>query len=154
MTITKHYKNLKLVVEDSLLKSIYQSSCGHYPKEYGGFLIGKYSDDFKTLYIEQAITAEIFKSSRIEFTRESNYLKSEFKKLFIDKGLYYIGEWHTHPDGEAWYSTTDLSAMISIAHEKDVKIDNPILLILSITSDSLRDFNFFVLNNNRLELYE
>ena len=154
MTIIKYYKNLKLVVEDSLLESIYQSSCVRYPEEYGGFLIGKYSDDFKTLYIEQSITAEIFKSSRIEFTRESNYLKSELKKLFIDKGLYYIGEWHTHPDGEAWYSTTDLSAMISIAHEKDVKIDNPILLILSITSDSLRDFNFFVLNNNRLELYE
>ncbi len=44
--------------------------------------------------------------------------------------------------------------MISIAREKSVKIDNPILLILSITSDSLKDFNFFVLNNNRLELYE
>ena len=154
MTITKHYKNLKLVVEDSLLKSIYQSSCGHYPKEYGGFLIGKYSDDFKTLYIEQSITADIFKSSRIEFTRESSYLKTEFEKLFISKGLDYIGEWHTHPDGEAWYSSTDLNAMISITHEKNVKIDNPILLILSITNNSLRDFNFFVLNNNRLELYE
>ncbi|WP_227692058.1 MULTISPECIES: Mov34/MPN/PAD-1 family protein [Psychrobacter] len=154
MTITKHYKNLKLVVEDSLLKSIYQSSCGHYPKEYGGFLIGKYSDDFKTLYIEQSITAEIFKSSRIEFTRESNYLKSEFKKLFIDKGLYYIGEWHTHPNGEAWYSSTDLSAMINIKKDQGVSISNPILLILSITNDSLKDFNFFVLNNNRLELYE
>ncbi|WP_201571360.1 Mov34/MPN/PAD-1 family protein [Psychrobacter nivimaris] len=122
MTITKHYKNLKLVVEDSLLKSIYQSSCGHYPKEYGGFLIGKYSDDFKTLYIEQSITAEVFKSSRIEFTRESNYLKSEFKKLFIDKRLYYIGEWHTHPDGEAWYSSTDLSAMINIKKDQGVSI--------------------------------
>ncbi|MFT0771137.1 Mov34/MPN/PAD-1 family protein [Psychrobacter immobilis] len=154
MTITKHYKNLKLVVEDSLLKSIYQSSCGHYPKEYGGFLIGKYSDDFKTLYIEQSITAEVFKSSRIEFTRESNYLKSEFKKLFIDKRLYYIGEWHTHPDGEAWYSSTDLSAMINIKKDQGVSISNPILLILSITNDSLKDFNFFVLNNNRLELYE
>ncbi|MEG9302886.1 MULTISPECIES: Mov34/MPN/PAD-1 family protein [Psychrobacter] len=154
MTITKHYKNLKLVVEDSLLESIYQSSCVHYPKEYGGFLIGKYSNDFKTLYIEQSITAEIFKSSRVEFTRESNYLKSEFEKLFINKGLYYVGEWHTHPDGEAWYSSTDLSAMISIAREKNVKIDNPILLILSITSDSLKDFNFFILNNERLELYE
>lgn len=154
MIIIKYYKNLKLVVDDSLLKSIYQSSCRHYPKEYGGFLIGKYSDDFKTLYIEQSITAEIFNSSRIEFNRESNYLKSEFEKLFIDKGLYYIGEWHTHPDGEAWYSSTDLKAMISIAHEKNVKIDNPILLILSIVSDSLKDFNFFVLNNSRLELYE
>lgn len=154
MTIIRHYKNLKLVVDDSLLESIYQSSCVHYPKEYGGFLVGKYSDDFKTLYIEQSITAGIFKSSRIEFTRESGYLKCEFEKLFINKGLYYIGEWHTHPDGEAWYSSTDLNAMISITHEKNVKIDNPILLILSITNNSLRDFNFFILNNNRLEIYE
>lgn len=149
-----YYKNLKLVVNDSLLESIYQSSRTHYPKEYGGFLIGKYSDDFKVLYIEQSITAEIFKSSKLEFTRESNYLKSEFERLFINEGLYYIGEWHTHPDGEAWYSSTDLSAMINISHEKNVKIDNPILLILSITSDSLKDFNFFILNNERLELYE
>lgn len=154
MTIIRHYKNLNLIVDDSLLESIYQSSCVHYPKEYGGFLIGKYSEDFKTLYVEQSITAEIFKSSQIEFTRESRHLKCEFEKLFINKGIYYIGEWHTHPDGEAWYSSTDLNAMISIVHEKNVKIDNPILLILSITNNSLRDFNFFILNNNRLEIYE
>lgn len=145
---------MKLVVDNSLLESIYQSSCEHYPKEYGGFLIGKYSDDFKTLHIEQSITAEIFKSSRFEFTRESNYLKSKFEKLFIDKGLYYIGEWHTHPNGEAWYSSTDLNAMTNIAREKNVKINNPILLILSINNDGLKDFNFFILNNERLELYE
>lgn len=154
MKVTKNYKNLKLVVDHGLLENIYQSSCEQYPNEYGGFLIGKYSQDFKTLYIEQSITADIFKSSQIEFIRESNHLKSKFENLFIDQGLYYIGEWHTHPDGEAWYSYTDLKAMQCIATEVDVKITNPILLILSITKDNLKDFNFFIFINNRLELYE
>lgn len=154
MTIIKHYKNLKLIVDDNLLESIYQSSRPHYPKEYGGFLLGRYSDEFKTLYVEKSVVAELFTSSRVEFIRESSYLENDFEKLFVNEGLYYVGEWHTHPDGASWYSSTDLDAMINIKKDQGVKINNPVLLILNITNDSLKDFNFFVLNNSRLELYE
>ena len=154
MNIIKRYKNLKLIIEDSLLESIYQSSVPYYPKEFGGFLLGRYTTDLKTLYIKKSILATSFTSSRVEFTRENNYSEKYFQKLFIDEGMYYIGEWHTHPDNEPWFSTADLNAMLNIQKNQSIQIENPILLILSVTKNKLQDYKFFVLHNDRLEVYE
>ena len=46
------------------------------------------------------------------------------------EGLQYVGEWHSHPNGSTQYSSTDLAAMIDI--EKEVAIENPLLLIVSV----------------------
>lgn len=67
------------------------------------------------------------------------------------EGLQYVGEWHSHPNGSTQYSSTDLAAMIDI--EKEVVIENPLLLIVSVRSNGLSAHKFYCYMNNQLLEY-
>ena len=67
---------------------------------------------------------------------------------------YYVGEWHTHPNGSTKYSSTDLNAMIKIAKDDNVVIENPILLILSINKDKSYKFSFYLYASEKLIEYD
>ena len=95
-----------------------------------------------------------YASSPVEFRRKLNVKIHDFEKIFQETGLYYIGEWHSHPNASAWYSLTDLQAMNNIASCNTVQLNNPVLLILSISNNKLLDFNFFIFDKGRLVVYE
>ncbi len=88
------------------------------------------------------------------FERSTDGIIEILEDAFNTKGLYYIGEWHTHPNGAVMFSKTDLEAMIEIAECKTVKIKDPILLILSVNQNKLLDYAFYFYNKKKLFLYE
>lgn len=153
MKIIKHYQNLSLVISDTLLKKIYDIGHQHYPNEFGGILLGKYSDDLKKLLILESISPKKYFNSTIEFVRESPST-SELYDIYQDTGTYYVGEWHTHPDANSIFSKTDLHTMRNIAKSDNVMIKNPILLILSTNLNKIIDYKFYIFDNNNLEIYE
>lgn len=126
----------------------------HFPNEFGGFLVGKYSSDFKSVEITDVILPKKYKSTPTLFLRSTDGLEGIFEKLFIEKHQYYIGEWHTHPNGSSNYSGTDLNAMIETVNCETVQIKNPLLLILSITKSDIKDFTFYYYDNEKLISYE
>jgi len=67
-------------------------------------------------------------------------------------GLRYVGEWHSHPNCSTQYSSTDLSAMVDI--EKEVSIENPLLLIVSVKRDELSGHTFYCYKDNKLLEYK
>lgn len=154
MKLVKKYNNIELIIEEELLNKIGNIGVHHYPNEFGGFLIGKYSNDFKTLYIEDYILPKKYKGLPFIFERSIDGIIDIFKKLFKQKNQYYIGEWHTHPDGSTMYSQTDLNAMVQTVECETVQIKNPILLILSVSKQKLNNFTFYFFENNKLISYE
>jgi len=151
--INKEY-GLLINVEEALVKSLYDSSLEHYPNEFGGLLVGNYSPDKKTVFINQSILPSEYKSSRFSFNRGSRGLKRIFQELFKMKpSQFYIGEWHSHPDGHAIPSSTDLDAFVKITSHDEVYIENPILLILSVGRNYL-DYSFYVFINSKFYKYE
>lgn len=152
--IIKKYKNLQLGVECQIVELITKTAIHHYPNEYGGLLLGYYSDDFTSLYIKDFLLVDKYASSPTEFRRELNIKIHNFEKIFQETGLYYIGEWHSHPDASAWYSQMDLQAMNNIVSCNTVQLYNPVLLILSISSNKLLDLNFFMFDEGGLVVYE
>ena len=152
--IVKKYKNLQLCFKRQLIEKMTKIAIHHYPNEYGGFLLGCYADDFTRLYIKDFLLVDKYTSSSVEFRRELNSKIHNFEKIFQETGLYYIGEWHSHPNASAWYSLTDLQAMNDIVSCDTVQLYNPVLLILSISSNKLLDFNFFIFDQGRLVVYE
>jgi len=62
----KHRK-VELVIDQELLDNIGKSGIVHFPNEFGGFLIGKYSDDYNTLFITDYILPKSYKGSRYLF---------------------------------------------------------------------------------------
>lgn len=154
MKLVNTYKNVSLMIEDSLLKKLTKVALQDYPTESGGFLVGYYSQDFITLHITDFVLPQQQKSSSFLFERSIIGIKEVLNKLFVTKKYYYIGEWHTHPNGSSMYSQIDLKAMIEIANCETVNITNPILLILSVSKNKLQDFSFYIYNDKGLYKYE
>lgn len=154
MKLVKKHDDLKLIIEEKLLNEIGSIGIKHCPNEFGGFLIGKYSSDFKTLYIEDYILPKKYKGFPFIFERSIEGLIDIFKNIFIQKNQYYIGEWHTHPNSSTMYSQIDLNAMIQSVECETVQIKNPILLILNVSRNNLKDFTFYFYDNKKLIQYE
>lgn len=154
MILKNKHNNLEIVLEKSLLKEIETIAVQHYPNEFGGFLLGKYSEDFKSVVIESIILPYKYKSSPILFQRSIKDLEKLFIKEYQEKSRYYIGEWHSHPNGSTMYSGTDLNAMIETAESDKVQIKNPLLLIISISKKKMQNFTFYYYSEKKLFAYE
>ena len=152
MRIILKYKNLNLEYSEALIEKLTKIGNNSYPNEVGGFLIGKYSEDFKSLNITDFIMPKKYTSTPISFIRNIEGLLDLFKRFF-SKGQYYVGEWHTHPNGSSEYSSTDLRAMINCAECSTVSIENPVLLILGVSNNSLIEYTFYHLKNKALYKY-
>lgn len=154
MKLHNQHRNVELIINQELLEKISQLGIDHYPNEFGGFLIGKYSDDYNTLFITDYILPKSYKGSRSLFERSSKGTKSLFSKLFNIKKEIYVGEWHTHPNGSTRYSDIDLRAMINIESSPSVNIKNPVLLILSVSEKKLNQATFYIYEDKKLIPYE
>jgi len=154
MELKNKHKNVKLIIEDELLNDLETLGINSYPNECGGFLVGYYSNNHMSLHITEYILPNKQKASPFFFERSSEGLKQIFYQLFSSKKHYYIGEWHTHPNGSSMYSHTDLNAMRKIASSANINIENPILLILSIINNSPREFSAYIYDSKELFKYE
>ena len=153
MKFFNKHKETHLIIENNLIENLIKLGKSSYPKECGGFLVGYYSNDYMTLQITDFILPKRTKKSYFSFERSVYGIKQILYNLFQTKRHYYIGEWHTHPNGFAMYSETDLNAMTEIAMCDTVCIENPILLILTICKNE-QGFSFFMYDNQRLYKYE
>lgn len=146
--------NLKLVVDSELINELKETGVKKYPNEFGGFLIGKYSNDLKTLFITKVLLPRKYKGHPMSFERSTDGLNTILKEIFISSHEYYVGEWHTHPNGSTNYSSTDFDAMKKIAEHENVNIKNPVLLILSVDANKCNNFTFYCYDNDKLTPYE
>lgn len=150
----KYYQeecDLYIEIKASVFAQIQKQAEGEYPNENGGMLAGSYSEDKHTVYVEEVVAPIEKTMGRASFVRKTNGLENIWKKL-NKNGLHYIGEWHSHPNGKAQYSTTDYDAMVEI--EKEVSIENPILLIVGVSRGSIGAQTFYCLKNNKLLEYK
>lgn len=155
MKLINKYKELELNIEDNLIKKMSLTAINHYPNEYGGFLVGYYSSDRKSLTITDFIQPTKYKSHQFIFERSTEGIEKKLNELFnCENRQYYVGEWHTHPNGSTNYSSTDLNAMINIANSDSIRITNPILLIISISREKMNQFDFYLYDNKKLLRYE
>lgn len=143
--------DLYIVMQHSVFNQIQLQAEGEYPNENGGMLAGRYSADRRTVYIERLVVPVEKKTGRTIFERNTNGLEKEWSKL-TEEGLCYVGEWHSHPNGSTQYSSTDLATMVDI--EKEVAIENPILLIVGVRNVGISAHVFYCYKNNRLFEYK
>lgn len=145
---------LSLEVEDELLNKLLEIGKTHYPKEFGGFLIGHYSKDNKHLHITDTILPKKYKASKYNFERSTKGIENELAEFYAENPRkIYIGEWHTHPDNSPIPSVIDISAINTIINSKNTSIANPVLLIIGYSKTTV-DFGFYVWFENKLYKYE
>ena len=157
MNIKFEQKDLEwgIYISEKLLSELEEKALSHYPNEFGGILIGYYSDDKKKAHVIQQMSPTVYKNSPTKFTREVADLNSFLAQIHIatDGQMIYLGEWHSHPNGSTGYSKTDYQSMESIAKDKNIAVNNPLMLIVGGVSQSI-NLTFYVYKNSKLYSYE
>ncbi|WP_367209935.1 Mov34/MPN/PAD-1 family protein [Sphingobacterium sp. R2] len=154
MKLVNKETGLRISIEQSLIDMLVLYGRNQYPKEFGGVLVGYYSDDKRTVNIIDSILPIDFKSTKTSFERGVEGLKEALEEYYRqDPSLVYIGEWHTHPDNNPIPSVTDISAINTIINSKHTFITNPVLLIIGYSKSSVT-FGFYAWFENKLFRYE
>lgn len=145
---------LELQVEDGMLEKLTEIGKAHYPNEFGGFLIGFYSNDKKLLTLTDTILPNKYKATPSLFERDTKGVKQYFKEFYKENPKkFYVGEWHTHPNNRAIPSPIDIETIHSIKNDKGVAILNPVLLIIGYNNTE-NEISFYVLIKDKLCRYE
>lgn len=145
---------LSLETDDGFLNSLVEIGKGHYPNEFGGFLVGFYSDDNKHLHITDTILPKSFIASKYFFQRSTKGIEKKLSNYYKEiPKKFYVGEWHTHPDNSPIPSSTDISAINAIIDNQNACLANPVLLIIGYSKTQV-DFGFYVWFENKLYRYE
>lgn len=147
--------DFRVIVPTEVMEQIQANGNKHFPKEFGGILIGEYSDDGKTAHVAEVVTPKNYKNSTTHFKRHVKDLNKLLKALYkeSDGKTIYLGEWHSHPNGSAQFSNQDYKTMEEIATANGVKINCPLLLIVSIEKNSFSP-TFYVFHEQKLYEYE
>lgn len=100
--------NLQIELSSEQLDLLHKLCEESNPYETGGIVIGRYSDNGVTAFIFE-ITNSPDDSIRemTSFKRGINGLQKRLDKLWKDN-LYYLGEWHYHPNSLPIPSHSDI----------------------------------------------
>jgi integrative and conjugative element protein (TIGR02256 family) len=145
---------LSIDIRDDLLAEMVRHGRKFYPKEYGGILVGRYSENNTVVMIEEIVLPLNYKASAFSFERGTKGLRDALLKHFKSNPiLVYVGEWHTHPNGSTIPSITDTDALKKIAKHESVFIENPVLVIIALNKIH-QEFGFYVWYQNQVYSYE
>lgn len=154
MILTNIEIGLSIEIDDKLISNLIYVGKKHYPNEFGGFLIGNYSDDLKKLNITNTILPNRYKATQFLFERENIGIKEQLEQFYKENPQkFYIGEWHTHPNNLPIPSNTDIIAMNNIANSKEVAIQSPVFLIIGYNKIKT-ELGFYIIFKNKIYRYE
>ncbi|MFZ1123847.1 MAG: Mov34/MPN/PAD-1 family protein [Candidatus Baltobacteraceae bacterium] len=99
-------------------------------KETGGVLIGSYSADLTAAIVTRATAPPSDSRAGATWFERGTAGVDKLLEDAWSKGLHYLGEWHSHPGGEAIASSKDETQMRRIAADKLSRCSTPVLVIL------------------------
>ena len=103
-----------------------------YPNETGGILVGRYDDAHQVALVHCASDAPRDSvASPTTFRRGVRGLDALLKRAWR-RGLYYLGEWHFHPERFPSASPPDDTQMQAFAEAPQLRCPEPILLIVGL----------------------
>lgn len=137
---------LSIQLENDLYLDLSQKAISAYPNETGGLLVGKYNAKQDCVTIFRSLVPTKIESNRTSYHRSVEGMEDEWRKL-ADEGLYYVGEWHSHPGGSAMFSSCDETALRSLQKEEGIVIKKPVMIILSTDKNKVRNIGVYCYND-------
>ena len=119
-----------------------------WPDETGGILTGVYPDESSGRVIRGGDPPPDSIQSPTMFVRGTEAVEEALQESKERFGLYYLGEWHTHPGGQPTLSPQDEREMQSIADDESYECPHPFLLTIGGTPDSEIMIQSYLFNRN------
>lgn len=114
----------------SAIRDMVSAAAAAKGNETGGVLIGRYSSDLSSAWVEKATAAPSdSEAGPTWFIRGRLGLDRLFRRSW-SAGSHYLGEWHSHPAYHPSPSSDDLRAIQKIAEDKSYRCQRPILAII------------------------
>lgn len=118
------------------------------PDETGGILTGRYTGES----IGQIVRASDPPPDSIQtpttFLRGTEKVDEALKESRERYGLYYLGEWHTHPNTAPQLSQEDKREMQSIADNESYECPHPFLIIIGGNNQTGFDIKLYIFHRN------
>lgn len=122
-----------LKISSSVKGRLYTLRLEKLPNETGGILIGSFDFFRKICYVVDILSApEDSKEYPTAFIRGSKGLKNQIQHIEkVSVGnLYYIGEWHSHPNNNTNASADDRALLKSIAEFTNTECNLGVMIIV------------------------
>ena len=143
---------LTLQLAEDAVRGIVREVRRHRRTETGGVLIGCYSDDLHSVWVAKATGPGRFSlHAPFSFTRGTKDLQAEIEEAEAI-GMYYVGEWHSHPGGSVSPSPLDLRQMRAIADDAGYNCPEPVLLVVGSADPRERMSTHVIVDGNAIEL--
>lgn len=125
--------NLHVSMPELVWNEMVQLCVSSYPDECGGILIGEYNKNLKQAKIKKIMASKNSTGGRMNFLREAKETNNFLKKLwhFALGTKYFVGEWHSHPNGTGSPSSLDDDSMYQVAKTEKCSCRRPVLIILN-----------------------
>lgn len=149
MTFKDNKNGISVSIPVTEVQKMFSICENSYPKETGGILIGRYSQNLENALVSEATPSP--KDSKRGHTWFKRGIKG-LSELIISKWkekLYYLGEWHYHPAIVPNASYVDIRQMKNISKNPNFNCPEPILVIVSLSSVGLQ-LSVWVFMENRL----
>lgn len=125
---------IKIWMENNVYQEIVAEANMRAPLETGGLLVGYFSRDNSEVVVTQMVGpgAKAI-HERYMFSPDEDYHRERMGEIYDEKdgGIFYLGDWHTHPLGDGYLSSRDKAALKNIARFPDNYVNNPVMVILS-----------------------
>ncbi|PQJ36790.1 hypothetical protein BSZ35_00095 [Salinibacter sp. 10B] len=139
----------RLRLLDSPVRKILSLGQEAAPAETGGILVGQYVNSNRVAEVSKVIGPPPDSTGgRYWFERGKRGLSERLNALW-DDGVYYLGEWHTHPDKSPRPSVTDRTHMCKIQRSESYDCAVPVLIVVG-GRIMRRDISAFTFPQDRL----
>lgn len=138
-------KRFGLIIYNNCLIDMFRYFLQAYPNETGGVCVGYYSPDHRYAVIRTVSgPSRDSRATPVALVQGKEGHQEWLDEMKETHGWYYLGEWHTHPNGLPEPSGTDISQMTAISRNTEYSCPEPVLLILAGTPPSLFQLQAFV----------
>lgn len=105
----------------------------HHPLETGGLLLGYTTPNGEVVIRDVVLGGPKAKRTRDGFVPDAAWQEADLARRYRASGRmdWYLGDWHTHPEGGTLVSHKDRRTARRIATSPDARVPKPIMLILA-----------------------
>lgn len=119
------------------------------PDETGGILTGRYTNETSGQIIRASDPPPDSIQSPTTFLRGTEEVDEALKESRERYGLYYLGEWHTHPSKTPELSDQDRKEMQSIANNESYECPHPFLIIIGGNAQTGFSINPYIFHRDK-----
>lgn len=120
-----------LWIEEQALHEMTTEACRAYPQETGGVLVGYALEGQQPVVLAVIGPGPAAVHRRDRFHPDHVWQCKQLDELYerSRRGLVYLGDWHTHPDGSPQMSWLDKRTIRAIARHAPAECSQPLMLI-------------------------